>query len=172
MEVKLLSTKRFIILNFFLLGWYSTWWVYKTWKFFETKDNTDYQVPKRLVLGLGGYHYSLFIKIKRFACHYTSTNKFSCVGQYLIYFFINIYIGFYSLILDDSPDSSLIFFFVLNIIGSLVFLKPFQYLNSAIKDCGEYKIIEEERFSNTHKLLIVTGGLFWLILLLDLFSIL
>ena len=167
MEVKLLSTKRFIILNFFSWGWYSTWWVYKTWKFFETKDNTDYQVPKRVVLGFGGYHYSLLVKIKKFACHYTSTNKFSCFGLYLVYLFIHTCVSFYLLILEDSPDDSPLFFLVsvLLIIGSLVFLKPLQSLNSAIKDCGEYKIIEEERFSNTHKLLIVTGGLFWLLML-------
>lgn len=167
MDVKLLSTKRFIILNFITIGWYGWWWTYKSWKFFEKKDNEDLQVQKRLVFGILGYYYSLFVKIKRFSKSVDGTNSFSCAGHYLFLIVIDIFLGYFIAFSNDDLDFVFPLFctYLFSFLWSLGLTKPFQSLNFAIKNSGEYKITVDEGFNNRQKALVVIGCIFWLLLL-------
>ena len=155
-EINLLSTNKFIFLCIISFGLYEIWWIYKTWKFFNDKDELDINPALRSIFSiffLGG----LFKKINNYSIQNGNPLTFSSTLNYIGYFVLNIFTQY-------LPDPYWLFSFF-----TILFLIPaFNSLNYGLKRDPAFKYKEESNYSTRQVVLVTLGSIFWILVLLGL----
>ena len=51
-EQYIINTEKFVLLCFITMGLYGIWWIYKSWRFFQTKGNDGYYAYCKILLSI------------------------------------------------------------------------------------------------------------------------
>ena len=157
-KLELLSAQKFIILSIVSFSLYSSWWMYKSWRFLKVKDNLDILPVARTIFAIFFLN-SLFNKIQDFSKSkgylksFSSSNYF--VGFFVFQFIANL----------DLPDP----FWMVSLLGVFFLIPAVESLNYGIKNSGDYTVIENGKFNNRQIVLTVIGSILWIIIIIGLF---
>jgi hypothetical protein len=155
-EINFLSTNKFIFLCIISFGLYQLWWIYKTWKFFNDKDELDINPALRSIFSiffLGG----LFKKINNYSIQHGNPQTFSSTLNYIGFFVLNIFAG-------NLPDPYWLFSFL----TILFLIQAFNSFNYGLKRDPAFKFKEESNHSTRQVVLVTLGSIFWILVLLGL----
>lgn len=155
-EQKIISTERFIFLSIISFGLYEVYWIYKAWKFFKQKENTDINPAARAIFSLFFLN-SLLEKILSLARAKGYKEGYSASGLTFGFIVCNF--------LSRLPDP----FWLLSFLSIVFLIKPFTVLSYAKENSDDFVTTDQYSFSNRQILLIVLGSAFWLLVLLGLF---
>lgn len=148
-EQKLISLKKFIILNIFSFGFYLIAWIFQAWRFFLQKDHLDIRIALRTGFGVI-YLYPLFLKIKNYA---SKENKVFDLKSLIMY------LGVIITCILPEPLS------YISILSFIFFIPAFRQLNHAKRNDPDIVCIEQNKFSWGHKIVIFIGTIFWVLIL-------
>ena len=152
-EQKIISLNKFIVLCICSFGLYPIWWIYKAWRFYQQKENSDIMPALRAILSMF-FLIPLFNKILTFAKEKGYTQNFSSVGL-----FIGFLIGNF---ISKLPDP----FWLISIFSFVFLIPPFKALNYAKLKSEEFVVSEQASFSGRQIGLMVVGIILWLLVLL------
>jgi hypothetical protein len=155
-EIELVDFGKFIILFVVTLGLYGIWWMYKTWRFFKEKDDLDIMPAARAIFSIF-FTYSLFDDIKNYAKTVGYTGDYSSGLLFVGYLILSL--------LGNLPAP----FFVVSVFSFIFFMKPVNALNFAIDHSPGYSA-KRGAFNTRQIILIIVGGLFWLLMLIGIFA--
>ncbi|SRX54929.1 DUF4234 domain-containing protein [Aequorivita sp. CIP111184] len=154
-KIEIVSLQKFIILNVISFGLYSIWWMYKTWKFFKEKDNLDIMPVPRAIFAIFFLN-GLFEKVQEFAQSKDYTKTFSSLGCFLGVIGFNI--------AGKLPEP----YFLVSFLSFLFFLPAVEALNYGIRNSNCYEIRDTESFNARQLILLIVGGIFWVLVLMGL----
>jgi hypothetical protein len=155
-EMNKINLNKFIILSIMTLGLYEIWWVYKSWRFFQFKEETNILPTIRTIFNII-YLIPLLNKILKFS---------KSLGYKSNYYSVLLYIGYFLVGFLCYLSVPLLFVSLFK----FVFLIPaFDALNYAFDNCPGYKFTEQKSFSGRQYFLIVVGSFFWFFVLVGLF---
>lgn len=155
--IELVDGNKFIILFIFSLGLYAIWWMYKSWKIFQEKEEPNMMPAARAIFGLFWAH-SLFERIQKFAKSNGHTSTYNSGLLFIGYFLMNL-----SSRLPDPIGLIAIFAF-------LFFIPPVQAFNFAIMNSEDYDGEEVARYSARQMVVVGLGALMWSLMILGLLS--
>ncbi len=155
--IELVDGNKFIILFILSLGLYSVWWMYRSWKFFQQKEEPDMMPVARAIFGVL-WAYPLFERIQKYAIENGYTQTYSSGLLFIGYFLLNL-----SSNLPDPLGLVAIFAFVF-------LVPPVRALNFAIMNSDDYDGEEVDRYSAGQMVIVAIGILFWGLILLGLAS--
>ncbi len=155
-EREILAINNFIFLFLLTLGLYGVWWMYKSWKFFQEKDNLDIMPAMRAIFSIF-FLYGLFERIQSFAQSKGYTKNYSSAALFIAFVLFNL--------LSSLPDPM----WIISILAFVFLIPPFNALNYAMLQSEEYRVIEREGFNQRQIVLVVFGILWWALILLGLF---
>lgn len=156
-KIELTTTNRFILFYVLSLGLYGAWWMYKQWAFFRDDERLDISPAARAIFGIF-FIYSLFEKIQAFAQEKSYNNTYNSgllFGGFIIFSLVGQLPGL---------------FFLLSFLGFLIYLQPNSALNFAIENSEDYQGVYSSQLSTRQIILVVIGGLFWVLILFGLMS--
>lgn len=145
----LISTNKFIILSVLTFGLYEAWWFYKSWRFFQQKENKDLAPAMRTIFGIF-YLIPLFNRIKFYAIRMNYEKSYYS-GVLLLGYIVCVLFSYLSF-----PGS------IISNLTVLFLIPPFNALNFAKRNSENIIVIEQSHFSTKQIILIVIGGLLWL----------
>ena len=151
-EIELLNGNNFIILFLLSLGLYGVWWMYKSWKFFKDKNRLSIMPAARALFAII-FAYSLFEVIQQYAASKGYSKTYSSSGLFVLFIFLNI--------LGNLPDP----YWMVSFLSFLCLMPPFHALNYAISHSDRYRGVERKGFNNRQLVIVVMGGLLWLLIL-------
>lgn len=152
-ELELLSPQKFILLSVVSLGLYEVWWIYKSWSFFRDKDNLDIMPAARALFAIFFLN-SLFDRIQDFSKSKGYTKTFSSIGYFIGFIGLNF--------AGRLPDP----YWVVSFLSMFFLIPALESLNYGIKNSGNYKVIENGKYSNRQTGLIIVGTIFWILILI------
>lgn len=153
-KIEIISAERFVLLCFFSFNLYTFWWMYKSWKLFKEKENSDITPALRAIFNLL-FLYSLFERIKRFAKSQGYIKNYS--SGWL--FFGIIFIGG----ITQLPDP----LWVLQLFICTLFIPPMEALNFAIENSDNYRSEKLNSLTAFQIIILIIGGLGWFFLIKD-----
>jgi hypothetical protein len=156
-EIELLPAKKFVFLFIVSLGLYNIWWMFKVWKIFRNRENSDIMPAARAIFAIFFLH-SLFDKVQELAKSKGYTQSFSSTAYF---------IGFVAFNMSSRLPGGL---WVISFLSVLCLLPALEAFNYGIKHSGEYKVIEDESFNQNQIILIVIGTIIWLFSIVGMFS--
>ncbi len=154
-EKHIISLNKFIILSIVSFGLYELWWIYKSWRFFQQKDELDIMPALRTILSIF-FLIPLFIRIFDFA-NKKGNNLYYSVLLFICYLSVNL--------LSYLPPP----FWLISIFSFVFLIPPFKALNVAKQNSTDFTVSEQTSFNGRQITLIIIGILFWGLLLLGLF---
>lgn len=155
--IELVDGNKFIILFVLSLGLYAIWWMYKSWRFFQQKEEPDMMPAARAILGIF-WAFPLFERIQKYAKENGYTSTYSSGLLFVGYFCMNL-----SSRLPDPIGLVAIFAFVF-------LIPPVRALNFAIMNADDYDGQEVERYSAGQMAIVAFGIIFWGLTILGLLS--
>lgn len=153
-NINLLSQTRFIILCILTFGIYQTWWIYKSWRFFNYKDKLETNSAIRTIFSIF-YLIPLFQRIKAYSKEHRLRVNYSSLIQYIGF------VGLSILSLNESLWFASMFSFIF-------LIRPFNLLNNAISIDPDYQTIKQSKFNSRQWFILGIGILFWTLLLIGL----
>ena len=156
-EIELLPVKKFIFLFIVSLGLYNIWWMYKTWKLFKDREDSDIMPAARAIFAIFFLH-SLFDKIQEFAKSTGYTQSFSSTAYF---------IGFVAFNMSSRLPGGL---WVISFLSVLCLIPALEAFNYGIKHSGDYKVIEDDKFNQNQIILTVIGTIFWALAIIGMFN--
>jgi len=154
-NINSISQTRFIVLCILTFGIYQTWWIYKSWRFFNYKDKLETNPATKTIFSIF-YLIPLFQRIK----HYSKDNNLKANYSSLIQYVGVVGLSFLSL--NESLWLVSMFTFVF-------LIRPFKSLNNAISNDPDYQLTKKSNYSGRQWLILVIGSLFWTLLLIGFF---
>lgn len=154
--IELLSDTQFTVLNVASFGLYGVWWMYKSWKFFKEKDGLDIMPAARAIFAII-FTFSLFEKIQNYAQANGYTSVYSSGGLFGAFFVLNL--------LSRLPDP----YWLISLFAFACLIPPFNALNYAIANSAHYNGVEQGGYNSRQTVVLVLGGLFWILVLVGLF---
>lgn len=156
-EIELLPVKKFIFLFIVSLGLYNAWWMFKVWKIFKERENSDIVPAARAIFAIFFLH-TLFEKIQEFAISNGYTRSFSSIAYF---------IGFVAFNMSSRLPGGL---WVISFLSVLCLIPALEAFNYGIKHSGDYTIIEDEKFNKNQMTLIIIGTALWIFTIVGMFS--
>jgi len=153
-EQKIISLWRFALLTVLSFGLYEIWWIYKTWRFYQQKDNSDINPAARAIFNILFIN-SLFEKILSFAQEKGYNEKYSIAGLATGFIVFNL--------IAVLPDP----FWLLSYISVVFLIPPFKAFNFARLNSNEFLAKEQDSFNKRQIYLMVIGAIIWLLLILS-----
>jgi hypothetical protein len=148
---QIISLNKFIFLNLITMGLYSVWWVYKSWKVFQEREQYEELMPVWRTLFGVIFYYNLFQRILGFAESKGYQKEYS--SGYLL---VGI-IFFVMLSWLPYPYS------LVTVFDFVFFIPPFLALNYALENSDEYEeVVTSEKFNDRQIALVVLGSALWL----------
>ena len=154
-KIEIVTLQKFVILSFISFGLYPIWWMYKTWKFFKEKNNLDIMPVPRAIFAIFFLN-GLFEKVQHFAQSKGYTKTFSSIGCFLGVIGLNV--------TGRLPEP----YFLVSILSFLFFIPAVEALNFGIRNSSGYEIRDTESFNARQLILIIMGGIFWILVLMGL----
>lgn len=152
-SIELLSPIKFIFFCLLTLGFYSIWWMYKSWKFFKEKDNIDILPAARAIFAIF-FVYDLFDRILAYAKSNGFPSTYSSGLLFVLYLGLNL-TGY-------LPEPYL----WISLLAFISFLLPLNALNFAIQTSDDYNLIKRRGFNRRQTVLVVSGLIIWTMILL------
>ena len=153
-NIHLISQTRFIILCILTFGIYQTWWIYKSWRFFNYKDKLETNSAIRTIFSIF-YLIPLFQRIKVYSKEHSLRTTYSSLVQYIGF------VGLSFLSLNENLWLASMFSFIF-------LIRPFNILNIAISNDKNYQTKKESQFNSRQWLILAIGISFWSIFLIGL----
>lgn len=149
----LLSRNQFILLSIVTFGLYDLWWIFKSWRFFRDKEQSNIHSAIRTTFSFL-YLIPLLLRIQRFAAETGYSRRFSPIGLYLGFWIVNL------LSLLPEPLS------YVSLLSFLPLLPPFDALNYAIRQSDGGLVVVQTSFNRRQRLLLIAGIACWLLAIL------
>ncbi|MEN5173044.1 hypothetical protein ABE427_09935 [Acinetobacter higginsii] len=156
-DLRIISMKRFIILSITSFGLYQIWWMFKAWRFFAIKDNLKIMPAARAIFSIF-FLYSLFNKIQNYAQANGYTRSFSSAWMFVGY--LLIIFAYY------LPDP----YWLITLFDFIFLIPAFVALNYAKIQSTDLNAIRQEKLGAGHIIVVAIGSLFWLFILIGLFT--
>ena len=153
--IELVDGNKFIILYILSLGLYSVWWMYKSWKFFQEKEEPNMMPAARAIFGML-WAYPLFERIRKFAVVNGYTSSYSSGFLFIGFFLLNL--------VSRLPDP----LWLITIFAFVFLIQPVRAFNFAIMNSDDYEGEELSRYSARQLAVVVFGIMFWGLILLGL----
>ncbi len=154
-KVEIVTLQKFILLSIVSFGLYDIWWMYKGWKFFKEKDNLDIMPFPRALFALF-FMIGLFDRIQDFAHENGYAKTFSSLGCFLGVIGFNL--------LGRLPEP----YFIISFISFLFFVPALEAFNYGVRRSPDYEVVETEQFNARQIILLICGGIMWLLILMEL----
>ena len=154
-EKEILSTNNFIVLFFLTSGIYGIWWMYKSWRFFQQKDNLDIMPAMRAIFAIF-FLFGLFERIQEFAQEKGYTKTYSSGLLFIGFIAFNLF--------AQLPDPM----WVISVLGFICLIQPFEAFNYAMMQSEDIRVVEKEGFNERQIVLVILGSIMWIILILGL----
>jgi len=154
--IKKISVNKFILLSIITFGLYELWWVYKSWCFFQYKDNSNIMPAVRTIFSVF-YLIPLFMKIIRLSKKYEYNKDYYSGLLFVGYFIICL--------LARLPDP----YFLISFFSFIFFIPPVKALNFAMENCDKFHVKEQKSFNVRQIFLLIIGGSLWVFLIIGLF---
>jgi hypothetical protein len=148
-----LNTNKFVLLSILTFGLYEIWWIYKSWRYFNERQNLGINSAIRTVFS-GIYLIPLMNRIKR-----NSKDLNINVGYSSIFLFTGYLI--FEIIGAVSDE-----FWLVSVFSFLFLLKPYATLQKSLIKDSEENIRTKNRFNTRQKFLIVIGIICWVFFIL------
>ncbi|QIO05203.1 DUF4234 domain-containing protein [Acinetobacter shaoyimingii] len=152
----IISIDKFIILNIFTFGLYHIWWIFKAWRFFLQKDQSDIMPAMRTIFAII-FLYPLFSKILDYAKEKNYSEDFSKPFLLIIYLLLSV--------IAQAPDP----YWIITFLSFLCLIPAFKALNYAKLHSTEFKTIERTAWGTKYIVTIVIGSIFWMLVLFALY---
>jgi len=155
--IELVDGNKFIVLFILSLGLYAIWWMYKSWRFFQQKEEPDMMPAARAIFGIF-WAYSLFRRIQIYAKENGYTSTYNSGLLFVGYFCMNLS--------SRLPDP-------IGLVAIMAFaflIPPVRALNFAIMNSDEYDGEEVDRYSAGQMAIVAFGIIFWGMNILGLIS--
>jgi hypothetical protein len=152
-----ISEGKFVFLCFITFGLYEVWWAYKSWRYFKQRERSDINPVARTILGIFFLH-SLFERIKKLANSKGYKADYNSAALFIAFFILNV--------LGRLPPP----FWLIAIFSFVPLVPPFRALRFAQMN-EEVPYPEQENFNSRQIVLIVLGLIFWLLVVVGLFSV-
>jgi hypothetical protein len=147
-EQKIISLSKFILLSFITFGLYSIWWFYKSWRFFQQKENSDILPAVRAIFSIV-FLYQLLSKILSFAKQKGYSGSYSSTLIFISFFFTNL--------LSRLPDP----YWLISSLSFVFIIPPFKALNFAKQNSSDFIVSFQTSFNKNQIVLIVLGSIIW-----------
>jgi hypothetical protein len=148
----ILNTGQFVLLSILTMGLYGVWWMYKSWRFFQEKENLDIMPAARAIFSIF-FLISLMNKILEYAREKGYGGDYSTVLLFVCFFMANL--------LSRLPDP----YWLISLFGFFFLIPPFQALNYAKQNDPTIEAVEQDSFNTRQVILLVVFGAFWLLIL-------
>jgi hypothetical protein len=152
-DLRIISLKKFIILCIASFGLYQIWWMFKAWRFFQTKEQIKIMPAARAIFSLF-FFYSLFERIRQYAKKTRYSKDFSPLGMFVGYLVATM--------ITRSPDP----YWFIALFSFIFYIPAFQALNFAKKHTKNLTTIDQENFNTSQIIVIIIGVIVWSFLLL------
>lgn len=152
----IISANKFALLCFITFGFYNIWWFYKSWRFFQQKENTDLAPAIRTIFGIV-FMIPLFYRIINLAKRNGYDNTYSSGLLYILYLAATLF--------SYLPNP----YWLISVFTFIILLPPFKALNFARIQNTIYNPIEQKSFNGRQIFLIVIGSIFWVLILISTF---
>lgn len=154
-EQRIISNGMFIILYLATFGTYGFWWIYKSWKLFNEKDNLGISPAWRTNLSIF-YLKELFDRILDYA------NEKDVRTDYIPLVSAIFYLIFSYLLLLPS------YYFILTFLSLTCILPQYRALHESILKSDDIPKVELTTFNGRQIGLLSIGGLIWFVILMNL----
>jgi len=152
LKLRLISLNKFIILTIITLGLYGLWWNYKSWRFFQQKEQVDMLPAFRALFSIL-FLIPLLNRIQKFAHAEGYDESYSSVLLFIGFFIVQL--------LVYLPDP----YWLISLLNVAFLVPAFNALNYAKRNSPNIKIQEQESFNARQVVLIVIGSIFWFLLI-------
>lgn len=150
------SPIKFIVLCILSFGFYQLWWIYKSWRFFDVKDNLQINSAFRTLL-------SIFFLIPLFDKIYNYASEF---GYSKFYSSILFYFGIILFDLISYAEGAPLLLIPLTVI---FYLYPFIALNHAINKDTSCHLKVLNKFNTRQLVVVILGSFLWFYIILLIF---
>lgn len=154
-EQNIISLSKFIILCIASFGTYIIWWIYKSWRFFQQKENADLMPALRALFSIFFLN-SLLNRILEFAKDKGYKGNYSSILLFIAFIICNL--------LSRLPAP----FYLISIFSFIFLIPAFNALNYAKRNSTDFVVTEQPSFNGRQIGLIVFGLIFWCLVLLGL----
>lgn len=151
----LIKESKFILISVMTFGLYPAWWIYKTWSLFIQKEGSDANAATRLIFNIF-FMFSLLNRIKRFAKQEGYPGNFYPLISYILIIGV-------SLASFIPPPIGII-----GLLSFLFYLPALRALNFALEQSAEILTYADEGLTTRQMVLVVTGGILWVLIALGL----
>lgn len=155
-RVKFVGLNKFILLSVITFGVYEIWWMYKAWKDYQQRVDHDIMPAARAIFSIF-FMYQLITWMKESAQRLGYTSDYNAGLLFGGYFISNF--------LARLPDP----FWLISLASFLFFIPPIQAYNYALENDPNIRATEQTSFSGRQIVLLVLGGLFWVLVIFGLF---
>ena len=155
--IESLSTLRFILLCILSFGLYEVWWIYKSWRFFDEKENLEMNSAVRTIFSII-FLIPLFNKIYKYSKKFGFSKFFSSILYY---------IGIMSMGLVAYLEDP---YWLLAFVSIVFYIGPFETLNFAIEKDTSYELKLLTRFNNRQLAIIILGSILWVLLIVGILT--
>jgi hypothetical protein len=155
-EQTVISTSKFILLSIISFGTYQIWWMYKMWKFYQSRERLDIYPAARAFFSIFFLH-SLMERNLRFAQENNYTKEYSSTAMYLGFLF--------SSFIGRLPDP----FWLLSFISCFFLVPTFNAVQFAFIQAPEINAKEQNFFNTRQIILLVIGAALWALILFGMF---
>lgn len=155
-EQKIISLHKFVILSIASFGLYEIWWIYKSWRYYQQKEDLDILPAARAIFCVFFLN-SLFKKILNSAKDKGYQDDYSSVALFIGFFIMNIF--------TKLPDP----YWLITTFSFVFFIPPFRALNYEKLNSGGFTATHQTYFNGRQIALIGFGSLFWCLVILGLF---
>lgn len=146
------NENQFILLCVLTLGLYAVWWMYKTWRFFDEREEQNLLPVLRAILAIF-FLPGLLNRILGFAQERGYEESYSPILIYLGYIVLNL-TGY-------LPDP----YFFIALTAYLLLLPPYRAFYSGLRLDTGFHLQLQETFNNRQWLLVAFGAFMWLFII-------
>lgn len=152
----IINTHKFIILSVLTFGLYHIWWIFKAWRFFLQKDQSDIMPAMRTIFAIF-FLYPLFTEISAYAKEKNYSKDYPKPLFFIVYLILSLMVRL--------PDP----YWILSILSFICLIPAFKALNYAKLKSSEFQTIERTEWSAKYIVTIVIGSIFWILVLFGLY---
>lgn len=149
-----LGLNHFIILSILSFGLYELWWFYKSWKFFQQKEQSDIMPAMRAIFSIF-FLIPLMRKIQDFAHERNYPETYAPVFLFIGWIVVNL--------LARLPDP----FWILAILNFIFLIPPYKAFHYARLESEEFPAYEQQTLNGRQTAIVVVGSIFWVLVLLS-----
>ena len=153
--VELININKFTLLYMLSLGLYGIWWMYKIWKFFKEKNRLDIMPAARAIFAIF-FAYELFERILKYAKKLGYSKGYSSMGLFALFIILNF--------MGRLPDP----YWLVSFLALFGLIPPLNAFNYAVEKSEEYNGVYKEGLNARQMILVVIGGLFWVLMIMGL----